>query len=125
MDKSDGLQKYFIRESSGELTHSLEQPGKMNVTFKTIFDKVNSQNDYLNPSLHDIYVRQEIILKPIFKQIIAENVRSEGVIFHHTLYGLTKVTFFPFPEYGNTIYLFETDDKLLIPIGYAIYRESS
>ncbi len=122
VEKIHGIQKYFIKESKGELTHVLEQPGKNKVIFRSFFEKINSSNDYISPSIIDIFIRHEIILKPMFKQIIAEEFRSDGTIFHHTLLGITKVKMFPYPEYGNTIYFFKTNNNLLIPIGYAVYR---
>lgn len=122
IEKIAGLQNYYIRESKGELNHVLERPNDKQISFKSFFEKVNSSNDYLTPSLIDIYIKHAVILKPRFKQIIAEYYRSDGVIFHHTLYGITKIKLFPFPMYSNTIYLYENKTVGLIPIGYAVYR---
>lgn len=121
VEKIDGIQNYHISKSEGRLTHYLERPELKDIFFKSYFEKVNSKNDYLTPSLLDIYIKREVIVKPMFKQIIAENYKSNGVIFHHVLYGLTKIHFMPYPHYGNTIYLFKLENIGLIPIAYAIY----
>ncbi|MCP4581587.1 MAG: hypothetical protein GY839_08190 [candidate division Zixibacteria bacterium] len=124
--KVDGLQNYYLEESIGKLKHVLKQPEKPEIYFTSIFEKVKSPNDHIEPTLIDVYIKQEILLKPKFIQLLAENYTSKnGKIFHHTLYGATKVKFLPFPRYGHTIYLFEIENVGLIPIGYAVYRDGT
>jgi hypothetical protein len=123
VEKIFGLQSYYIKESHGELVHVVERPNKPRLQFKSFFEKLNSHYDYLKPSLGKLLIKQSIIIQPRFKQIFAENLKADGTSFHHTLIGLFKVTFFPFPKFSNTIYLMQLDDIGLIPVGYAIYRE--
>lgn len=120
--KINGIQRYVIEESKGQTNHTLERPNCLNYQFKTFFEKIHSPHDHLKPTITDIFVRRSFILRPIFKQIIAENYRSNGILFHHTLYGVTKINFFPVPGISNTLYLYKNGDEL-IPIAYAIYEE--
>lgn len=120
--KVDGIQRYMIEESKGQTDHTLERPNCLNYQFKTFFEKINSAHDHLKPTIADIFIRRCFILRPIFKQIIAENYRSDGILFHHSLYGVTKINFFPVPSISNTLYFYKNGDEL-IPIAYAIYEE--
>lgn len=122
VEKTSGFQNYYVNDSKGQLTLYSEQPQSKIVSFRSFFEKVSSVNDYLNPSLKDIYLEKKITLKTMYKQIVAEMYHSDGVIFHHILYGVTKIYFFPFPSFSHTIYLFEYENIGLIPIGYAVYR---
>lgn len=122
VEKYRGLQNYYISESRGKLTHTCEQPNRENISFISSFEKTNSPNDYLKPSLLKIFLSGEIILKTVYKQILAEGFKSEGIPFHHTLYGITKVYLFPLPKYSNSLYLYKHPDGGLIPIAYAVYK---
>jgi hypothetical protein len=123
MEKLSGFQNYHIKESHGELVHVIERPNQPLLQFKSFFEKLNTKHDYLKPSVREILLKRNVILQPRFKQIFAENLKANGTSFHHTLVGLTKVTFLPFPKFSNTIYLMKLDRIGLIPIGYAIYRD--
>lgn len=120
-EKLPGVQKYHIKESEGKLTHAIEIPNMPMLQFKSFFEKLNSKYDYLTPSLTEMFIKHRVILQPRFKQIFAENLKSEGKSFHHTLVCFTKVNLFPYPKVCNTIYLTELNEGV-IPIGYAIYR---
>lgn len=116
VEKVDGFQKYHIYESKGELQHFLDCPQEKQLCIKSFFEKLPSNNDYLNTRM------SSIILRPKFKQTIAEKNKSDGIIFNHVLYGITKIKIFPTITYSNTLYLFEYKDSLY-PIGYAVYRK--
>ncbi|RLD58522.1 MAG: hypothetical protein DRJ01_12465 [Bacteroidetes bacterium] len=120
--KGKGIQSYYIEESEGELKHFVEIPKTKIRTFNTYFEKINSPSDKINATFYDIFINNKVILKPRFKQIIAENIKSEGKIFDHILGGYTILKFFPYPKYSNTIYLLELENVGLIPVGYAVYR---
>jgi len=111
---STGVQHYRIYEAKGELTHLLECPGQNEITIKSFFERIPTHYDYISPSLG------KIIIKPVFKQTIAENNTSKGIIFHHTLHGLSVIKIFPYPSYDRTLYLFSFKDSLYA-IGYAVY----
>ena len=117
------IQKYIITEAKGQLEHILERPNSSEYKFITFFEKIPSSNDYLRPNFKDIYIKQKFILKPLFKQILAENYNSNRVYFHHILCGVTKVKFFPYPSFSNTVYFFKVNESF-VPIGYAIYDET-
>jgi len=120
VEKLPGFQKYHIKGSEGKLTHAIEIPNTPMLQFKSFFEKLNSKHDYLAPSLTEIFIKHRVILQPRFKQIFAENLKSEGKSFNHILVSLSKVNFFPYPKLSNTIYLTELNEGV-IPIGYAIY----
>jgi hypothetical protein len=120
VEKLPGVQKYHIKESEGKLTHAIEKPNTPMLQFKSFFEKLNSKHDYLTLSLKEMFIKHRVILQPRYKQIFAENLKSEGKSFNHTLVSLTKVNFFPYPKLSNTIYLTDLNEGV-IPIGYAIY----
>lgn len=122
VQKTSGILNYYIAGSKGELVHSREIPGHATVNCLSFFEKLPSSNDYIRPSIWQIFLKREIVISPKFKQIIAENNKSTGVLFDHTLLGLTKVYIFPYPYFSNTVYFFESKINGLIPVGYAVYR---
>jgi hypothetical protein len=121
VEKLSGIQNYYIRESQGELIHILERPDMPKLEFRSFFEKLNTRYDYLSASLKDIFINRSYILLPHFKQINAAKLKSEGIEFHHTVIGLTKIYFLPYPKFSHTVYLYNSDMGL-IPIAYAIYR---
>ncbi|MHB1014729.1 MAG: hypothetical protein ACYC2W_05555 [Desulfurivibrionaceae bacterium] len=122
MQQTDGIHKYYIADSKGELAHTLERPGMPTFNFLSFFEKLSSPNDYVRPKILDLISKQEVILAPRFKQILAEKKRSDGVIFDHILVGVTKVYLVPYPRYSNTVYFIETKNSGVVPIGYAVYK---
>jgi len=122
VDKVRGFQRYHISESKGQLNHILEQPNSNNVGFVSFFEKMDSDNDYLDPTLYEMYIKHQICLKPQFKQIIAEKYKSNGIVFDHILYACTKIDVLPIPKYGKTLYLWRYQNVGLVPIGYAVYK---
>ena len=122
VEKTKGLQKYYIAEANGELEHTLERAGRPTLKFLSFFENTNSRFNYVRPSLYELLFQQRVIFKPRFKQIIAENRRSDGVIFDHVLVGVTRAYLFPYPRFSNTIYFIETKSKGLVPIAYAVYK---
>lgn len=122
VEKGKGFQTYYIKEAEGELKHFVEIPRSKVRTFNTFFEKISSPSDKISIEFGDIFIKRNVILKPRFKQIIAENIKSEGKEFDHILCGYTIVEFFPIPKFSNTIYLLEEEGIGLIPIGYAVYR---
>lgn len=123
VEKIEGLQNYHLKESKGELTHMLEEPRAAKYEFRSIFEKDKSENDFINPSLWDIVFGRDIIIMPSFKESIEEVFSSSNTKFDHRLFGLTKISIFPYPKFSNTIYLYDKPNVGLIPIGYAIYKE--
>lgn len=122
IQKTKGLQEYYIEESKGELLHTMEIAGKKSLTFMSFFEKLPSNKDYIRPTIKEMLINQEIVLAPKFKQIVAEKNKSDGSAFDHILIGVTKVYLLPYPHYSNTVYFLETINNNLVPIGYAIYK---
>jgi hypothetical protein len=122
VEKTTGIQNYHIARSRGELTHFMEVARLPQREFMTIFEKMNSRDDYVTPTVKDLFVTRSVVLRPIFKQLLAQDRGSKTVVFRFSVVGATKIFFFPWPRYSNTIYLADFGDKGLVPIGYAIYR---
>lgn len=122
VQQTDGVHNYYISDVNGELAHTLEMAGKPSVNFLSFFEKLPSPNDYVRPPLLELFLKQEVIIAPKFKQILAEKNRSDGVIFDHVLVGVTKIYLVPYPRYSNTVYFVETKNYGVIPIGYAVYK---
>lgn len=117
-----GIHNYYITESKGQLTHILDAPRRPKIEFLSFFEKIPSSTDYIRPSFGQIVFDQELIVSPRFKQIIAEKNKSDGVIFDHTLIGVTKIYLLPYPNFSNTVYFYDAQEKGIIPIGYAVYK---
>lgn len=121
VEKESGFHNYYFSECTGELTHVLERPNAKTISFKSFFEKLSSNHDYLKPNLSDI-LKGQFIFQPRFKQIIAEQYRSNGVLFDHTLVGATKFYLFPLPKVERTVYFFEHGPGILVPVAYAVYK---
>lgn len=120
--KTKGIHNYYISEARGELSHTLERPQHPAIHFKSFFEKLPSSGDYIRPNVLDFIFNNHIVIRPRFKQIVAEQNRSLGVLFDHSLVGATKVYLFPYPKFSNTVYFFDTVEDGLVPIGYAVYH---
>ena len=120
--KIDGWQRYYIQESKGELNHILDAPHIPQKQFYTLFEKMTTSNDYINTSLWDLVVHRRVILRPRFKQLLAENRTSKGVVFSVSLIGVTRLTVFPWPAYSPTVYCADLPPYGLVPFAYAIYK---
>jgi hypothetical protein len=121
VEKLAGLQNYYIKEASGELKHTIGEPGKRALHFRTIIEKRDSRHDHLATSPREIFIKRQVIIQPRFKQIFAKDFKEEGDSFDHILVCVTKVYLLPFPRLSSTIYLTEVEGLGLIPVGYAIH----
>lgn len=122
VQKIDGWQRYHIQESKGELLHTLEAPHHSNLTFYTLFEKLPTADDYVTPSFTDLVIRRRVILRPKFKQLLAEDRTSKSVTFKLAVIGATSVTPFPWPSFSPTVYCAELPTGGLVPIAYSVYR---
>lgn len=93
--KLDVWQRYHIEESKGELVHTLEAAHTPTRQFYTLFEKLPSPDDYIQASIRDLFVRRSVMIRPRFKQLLAENRTSQGVTFNVAVVGVTKLTMFP------------------------------
>jgi hypothetical protein len=121
--KIKGWQRYVIVESRGDLTHTLEAPHVPIQQFYTLFEKIPTADDYLTPSLNDLLVVRRVIVRPKFKQFLAENRTSKSLLFSVAVVGITRIAVVPWPSFSPTVYCAEFSDVGLVPIAYAIYKE--
>lgn len=123
VEKKSGFHKYYIAKVKGELTHTLDRPGTLSISCKSIFEKIASSHDHLSLSFSDIFIKRGIILQSRFQQSLVENYHSKnGVIFDHTLVGVVKVNFFPVPSFENVMYFFDLPNGKLVPTAYANFN---
>jgi hypothetical protein len=120
--KIRGIQNYYFESASGKLNHIAELPNKEKVTFLTLFEKVKSPHDYLRPPILELFFKPEFVIRNRYKQILADNYGSKKQVFHHILYGIHKVTLFPFPSFSNAVYLYYDEKLGSIPIAYTFYK---
>jgi hypothetical protein len=121
--KITGWQRYQIEESRGELTHTLDAPHIPEDQFVTLFDKLPTSDDYLEPTLWQLFVKGELIIHPRFKQSLAEYRTSKSVSFNIAVIGVTKVYTVPWPHFSSTVYCADLAGSGLLPIAYAIYKQ--
>jgi hypothetical protein len=118
IEKVGGIQSYRIIESNGVLNHTKYNLDSEMEFFTSKFSKCISQNDKISMcSFTKIF--DNIIISPKFNQFIVINGKGEEKI-EQTLYGVTCVKIFPFPDFDRTLYFFKKGSKV-IPIGYAEY----
>jgi hypothetical protein len=118
----EGMFRYRIVESEGEMLLVSDVPNRLLEPAKTQFTLTDSPMNHLRPSLLQIIGVRDLILMPRFKQIIHSSNNASAVApFDHMVLGVTKVSVLPAPQFGSTIYLLELQSGKRVPIGYAIY----
>lgn len=121
--KVAGIQRYHITEAKGSLLIVSQRPNEEAKEVRTFFEKSFSKNDHIALSFFDLFRQGGIIIKPEFKQIIAEHYRNTNqTFFDHTLLCVTKLRLFPYPSFSRTIYFYKDEQGNLAPVAYAIYR---
>ncbi len=120
--KVDGWQRYHLYEAKGELTHTLEAAHRPAETFFTFFEMLPSADDYIQPSFRDLIISHRLLIRPQFKEFLAESRTSRSVAFNVAVVGITEVHAFPWPSFSSTIYCADLGELGLIPVAYAIYK---
>jgi hypothetical protein len=119
-------QRYRIEKGKGNVTHVYETPADdpaMQLPQQVLssrFELLETDDNYIQLALSDIYFRWKKVIQPEYKQIFRLSPDKELYSIH--LSALTKVRFFPYVDIEKTLYLQrrKSDGKYL-PIGYAIY----
>ncbi len=116
--KISGIHNYQIIEGTGELTHKkyLSKTSDTQI-FVSKFNKIASQNDKISIKFKCLF--NKLIISPEFNQYLIINGKEES-IFDHSLFAVTALYPLPYPDYSNTLYLYQ-HKNLLIPIGYAVH----
>lgn len=115
-----GWQRYHIEAGRGSLEHTYEIPGQGIQSISSTFELLETDDNYIDLTLSDIYFGWTKVIKPVYKQKFT--LSPKEVIYSHNLIALTKVRFFPYLDISKSVYLAKqkTGDKY-IPVGYAIY----
>lgn len=119
--KVSGQQKYHVVEASGELLHSLQVPGKPSVQLLTLFEHMPSAADQIRIRFRDLISGRGVLLHPKFKQIMAEERTTQGVIFRYCIVGVTRIRIFPLPDISQTVYFADFGEDGLVPVAYGVY----
>jgi hypothetical protein len=120
--KIDGWQNYHITKAFGWLDHSFEAI-RERPPLRSEFELKETGANSLHASLSDIYLNWSKIMRPEFDQKL--RLSPGRPAYHHTVIAVTKVTFFPLPDVGRTVYFIHVEKSSeLVPIGYAIYESS-
>lgn len=121
VEKCAGIQKYRIAEADGELTHVMEVPRSPTMQLTTLFEHLPSGHDHVDIRLADLFFCRGILLLPWFKQSLAEDRRTQAVIWRSRVIGATRVTAFPWPDISPTVYLADLGEEGYVPLGYSVY----
>lgn len=121
LEKVRGIQSYHLVSAEGRLTHTLVRSNGQEEKLITLFSKIPSSGDFIRPSLEDILVRRSFTVFPKFGENVADYNQKDGVKVDHILIGLTQVTIWPVPGFGNTLYLYEDPSGEYVPVAYAVY----
>jgi hypothetical protein len=122
IEKVDGIQKYHVASSRGELLHILEVPGFAVQKFYSRFDRLASHYDYIDVNVGQLLFYGGIILRTEYKQMIVQSQMDEGVGFKTSLVAVTRARIFPWPNVSNTVYCARFPGIGLVPVAYAVYR---
>lgn len=119
----DGLLKYRIVDSEGELDVVADVPNRPLQPMRTFFSLTDSPHNHLRPSLANLLLGREMVIDPKFKQILgAPSTDPKLAPFDHIVVGATRVSILPVPNFSPSVYLLEQADGRRVPIGYAIYH---
>ena len=118
--KIQGLQNYYVAESEGELTHSLEAPNSQPVEFYTKNKKLDTGFDYLTMGYKDLF--HGVVLQTKYRQMLVLSKADAGTPYQELVFAATRVSIFPWPHISNTVYLAEMEDGSLAPIAYATFQ---
>jgi len=112
--KIGGLQKYRIPKSNGFLIHSLSLPDSKPYSFETKFHLIQPTKIKLN--IFNI-IKNSLIIELPYRQIASPKLSKK--IYPCEIIAVTKISFLPLIEVGNTLYLIENENGYRIPIGFA------
>jgi len=121
-EKVSGFQNYRLNEVIGSLTHEIVRSDGETDKFITHFSHRPSYEDRFEPTLKEILWNRKFVVAPKFNQSITSYDNRTGQKIDHELVGLTKVTIWPVPSYGNTVYFYRNDSGALVPVGIAVYQ---
>lgn len=120
--KAGTWQRYHLEESEGELVHTLEAPHVPSRQFLTLFERLQSPDDYFEATVLDSVFSGGVVIRPQFKQLLAENRTSQSVTFNVLVVGMTQVKIFPWPGFSPTVYCAKFEGVGLVPVAYGIYK---
>lgn len=120
--KRKGLLTYKIEEAEGQLLYSADYPRRERKDFGGVFSLRDTAASYIRPNPIDLIRSPSVLIAPEFMQIFrVDKWRNEGP-FDHILVAATRITLFPLPSFGDSLYLWKGPTGRWVPIAYCIYH---
>lgn len=119
-----GFLSYQIVESIGQLAYTVQAPRDGWTYFPGASTLVPTIHNYIRPKLLELLRRRSILIRPEFAQVFGAAALHDGLgpLGHdHTLAAVTRVTLFPFPTFGDTLYLWRSKSGANIPVARSVY----
>jgi hypothetical protein len=116
-----GVFVYRITESRGLLKFDVDAPRSPQSHFATSFTLLETANNHIRPKLSSLLTAPSLVLRPEFKQILSIDDGLADASFDHVVIGATKIRLLPFPEFGDTVYLWKSPIGKSVPVAYAVY----
>ncbi len=117
-----GLLTYKVVEADGQLKYSADYPRRERKDFGGVFSLRETAASYIRPKLLDLVKSPSVLIAPEFMQVFrVDSWRSEGP-FDHILIAATRITLFPLPTFGDSVYLWKGPTGRWVPIAYCIYH---
>ena len=119
-----GPLSYIIDDSEGRIRFTIEDRNKKR-EFICSFKLSDSKRRFIQPNFGSIFRNYTIISPEYLEAFDYEDLHLYGK-HHHKLLAVSKMTFLPFPNYSDTVYLWSPDGKIdsYIPIGYCAYERN-
>lgn len=119
-----GLLSYQIVEATGRLTYAVKAPRDEWTFFPGASKLVPTIHNYIRPRLLDLLLTRSILIRPEFAQVFGVAAVHDGIGpqgHDHTLIAVTRITLFPLPTFGDTLYLWLSKSGSKIPIARSVY----
>lgn len=113
--------------AKGDLAYLADFPRRERKTFRGLFTLRDTSASYIRPNLFDLLRTPSVLIAPEFLQVFrieAWNDTGATGPFDHILVAATKITLFPVPSFGDSVYLWKATTGKWIPIAYCVYHES-
>lgn len=119
-----GPLSYQIVEATGRITYAVKAPRDEWTFFPGASKLVPTIHNYIRPRLLELLRTRYVLIRPEFAQVFGVAAVHDGIGppgHDHTLVAVTRITLFPLPSFGDTIYLWRSKSGSKIPIARSVY----
>ena len=120
-----GVLTYKVVAAKGDLTYVADFPRRERKTFRGLFNLRDTVSSYIRPNLFSLLKSPSVLIAPHFMQVFKIDSWNESGTtgpFDHILIAATRITLFPVPSFGDSIYLWKGSSGKWVPIAYCIYQ---